>query len=158
MWHLIPAAIIGHLILTRDEDSGFYEKIELDYRRIYVCHSFYDSRSYKQLIKKLKLSEDFKIWNHSIPEHKQRKVKNDEELRAIFRRQMAGCTYVFVYANSNLPQKSYVKMELEVAQELGKTIYAVRPKGTYYIPQFIKKFDPEYIWNDIRTLQKTLGR
>jgi hypothetical protein len=158
MWFLIPAAL-GLLAFSKNkEKSGFEDKMELEHHRIYICHSFYDSKTYKALVRKLKLSDDHKVRNLSIPQHKQRKVKDDEELRAVFKQQMRGCSHVFIYANSNIPKKSYVKMELEVAQELGKAIFAIRPKGTYYIPPFIKQFNPEYIWNDIRTVQKTLRR
>lgn len=72
---------------------------------------------------------------------------------------MKNCTHVFVLATSDLPQKSYVKMELEVAKELRKKIIAIRPdRDSYYVPPFIQKFNPEYISNNIRTIQKSLKK
>ncbi|MBB3841055.1 hypothetical protein FHS57_005076 [Runella defluvii] len=85
-------------------------------------------------------------------------MKDDNELREVFKSQMRGCTHVFVLTTSGLPRKSYVRMEIEVAQELGKIIIAIRPKGSNYVPPFIKKANPEYISNDIRTVQKALKK
>jgi MTH538 TIR-like domain (DUF1863) len=163
MLFLIPvvAAAAGVLLLQRKKSVDtdlVQEEIKLDYRRIYICHSFRDSKSYKRIVSKLKLSENCKVWNHSIPQHKQKVVENDDELREAFKAQMRGCTHVFVLATSDLPRKSYVKMEIEVAQALGKRIIAIRPRGSTYVPKFIKDAKPEYISNDIRTVQKTLKR
>lgn len=123
MWFLVPILVSGFLLLKRSR-NGSEEVEELPYRRIYICHSLYDTKSYKKVVRKLKLSDDFKVMNHSIPKHKQRENDGDDELRDIFRGQMKNCTHVFVLATSDLPQKSYVKMELEVAKELGKKIIA----------------------------------
>lgn len=50
-------------------------------------------------------------------------------------------------------------MELEVAKELRKKIIAIRPdRDSYYVPPFIQKFNPEYISNNIRTIQKSLKK
>lgn len=161
MWFLLPAVATGVLLLRKINQTNETiqeENVSLDYRRIYICHSFCDTKSYKKVVRKLKLSEEYKVWNHSIPQHKQRKVKDDDELREVFKSQMRGCSHVFVLATSGLPRKSYVRMEIEVAQELGKRIIAIRSKGSYYVPPFIKKANPEYISNDIRTVQKALKK
>lgn len=161
MWFLIPIAAAGILLLRKKKSSNddlVQEEIKLDYRRIYICHSFRDSKSYKRIVKKLKLAENYHVWNHSIPRHKQKVVETEDELREAFKSQMRGCSHIFVLATSDLPRKSYVKMEIEVAQELGKRIIAIRPKGSTYVPKFTKDAKPEYISNDIRTVQKTLKK
>jgi hypothetical protein len=95
MWFLIPASLGLLALVKNNEKSGFEYKMEFDQRCIYTCHSFYDSKTYKALVRKLKLSNVHKVWNHSIPQHKQRTVKDDEELRAVFKQQMRGCSHVF---------------------------------------------------------------
>ncbi|CAH0996177.1 hypothetical protein EMA8858_02307 [Emticicia aquatica] len=169
MWFLIPLAIGGGLILQSlvkksgkeklNEDSILDNgEIKIEYRRVYICHSYYDSTSYNKLAKKLKMAEDFRIFNHSIPEKKKKHNKNDEELRAIFRKQMGGCSHVFVLASSDIPRKSYVKIELEIAKELGKEIIAVVGKDQYNIPPFIKKLADIEVTNDTRNLKKQLKK
>jgi MTH538 TIR-like domain (DUF1863) len=161
MWFLIPIAAAGILLLRKKKSSEAViveEEIKLDYRRIYICHSFRDSKSYKRIVKKLKLAENCKVWNHSIPQHKQKEVKNDEELREAFKSQIRGYSHIFVLATSGLPRKSYVKMEIEVAQELGKRIIAIKPRGSTYVPKFIKDAKPEYISSNVRTVQKSLKK
>ena len=49
-------------------------------------------------------------------------------------------------------------MEKEVAQKLGKRIIAIIPRGSTYVPKFIKNVKPEYISNNVRTIQKTLKK
>lgn len=159
MWFLIPIAAAGILLLRKKKSSEAViveEEIKLDYRRIYICHSFRDSKSYQRIVKKLKLAENYKVWNHTIPRHKQKDVKDDDELREAFKSQIKGCSHVFVLATSGLPPESYVKMEIEVAKELGKRIIAIKPRGSNYVPKFIKDAKPEYISSNVRTVQKTL--
>jgi hypothetical protein len=67
---------------------------------------------------------------------------------------MAGCSHVFVLASSDIPRKSYVKMELEVAHELEKEIIAVLGRDQYKIPPFINKLANKKVTNDTRNLKK----
>ncbi|MDI9876596.1 TIR domain-containing protein [Flectobacillus rivi] len=169
MWFLIPLALGGGLILhnlkkkkiaSDKEDTVAIEKedIRIEYRRIYICHSFDDSSLYEKLARKLKFTEEYKIFNHSIPKNKRRNTQSDEELRVIFRQQMSGCTHVFVLASPDIPKKSYVKMELEVAQELGKEIVAVTGRNQFKIPPFIRKMSNVLVTNDTRNLKKQLKK
>lgn len=160
MWFLIPIAAAGILLLRKKKSSEavIVEEIKLDYRRIYICHSFRDSKSYQRIVKKLKLAENCKVWNHSIPQHKQKVIKDDDELREAFKSQIRGCSHIFVLATKGLPQKSYVKMEIEVAQELGKRIIAIKPRGSTYVLKFIRDAKPEYISSNVRIIQKTLKK
>ena len=165
MWFLIPLVVGGGLLLhnltkknkgieLEEEDIIENGGIKIEYRRIYICHSYDDSNLYKKLAKKLKFTDDYRVFNHSIPKNKQRNAESDEELKAIFRQQMAGCSHVFVLASSDIPQKSYVKMELEVARELGKEIIAVLGRDKYTIPAFINKLANKKVTNDTRNLKK----
>jgi MTH538 TIR-like domain (DUF1863) len=166
---MIPVVVGGGLLLhnlinrNKDEDIDEDEVIanggeKIEYRRIYICHSYYDSSSYNKLAKKLKMTEDFKVFNHSIPISKKRDTKDKEELREVFRQQMAGCSHVFVLASPDLPRKSYVKIELEVAKELGKEVIAVTDRYQYSIPPFIKKLSDKIVTNDTRNLKKQLKK
>jgi hypothetical protein len=169
MWQIITAVVGGGLLLhkfikgQREENFSKGEIFKkdgekLENRRIYICHSYDDSASYNKLIRKLKTTDNRKVYDHSIPVSKKRNIVDNNELRAIFKQQMAGCSHVFVLASSDIPRKSYVKTELEVAKELGKVIIAVTDKDQYSIPPFIKKLADETVTNDKRNLKKQLKK
>jgi hypothetical protein len=87
MWFLIPLALGGGLLLhnltKKDKELELDEEdiiekggIKIEYRRIYICHSYDDSSLYKKLAKKLKYTEDYRVFNHSIPKEMQKMMRS----------------------------------------------------------------------------------
>ncbi|KAB7725847.1 hypothetical protein F5984_25500 [Rudanella paleaurantiibacter] len=149
---MIPALlIVGAAALLVNAISKDDEDVQIQRKRLFISHSWkLSSSDYRKFVSKLKYETNF--YNHSIPQNKAFNTWDKEELREIFRQQMAGCQKIFVLAHSSLRKNSYVGVELEIASSMGKQIIAVKPYGQQAIPTFIKKYATEVISNNITSI------
>lgn len=155
MWRIITL-VIGGLILNEIFESTGSNKSEIPKRRIFVSHSWRKSgKEYQLFVNKLK-RENIGFYDHSIPEEKAFSEERKQELKKIFRKQMTYCSKVFVLAKNGISQNSYVGMELEIANELGKEIVAVKPHGQIGMPAFIKRKAHREISNNSTSIKNIL--
>ena len=105
--------------------------------RVFISHSWDYDNDYKTLVKRFDYY-GFEYYNHSIPEEKALDEISSRKIENGIRNKMRGCSKVLVLAG-NYANKYWIKKEVQIANELGKEIIAIRPWGNSVVPDYLKK-------------------
>ena len=105
--------------------------------RVFISHSWSYDNDYWNLIGKFQKNE-FEFYNHSIDLDKPLDASTKSEIELGIRNKIKGCSKVVVLAGS-YAERYWIKREVEIANEMGKEIIAVRPWGQSYVPPFLNK-------------------
>lgn len=97
---------------------------------IFVSHSWSYSDYYDRLISLLEERKYFDFRDYSVPKNDPiHNAKNKEELKKAIRAQMAHASCVLILAGVYATYSKWINIEIELAQELGKSIIAIEPRG-----------------------------
>ena len=97
---------------------------------IFVSHSWSYSDYYDRLISLLEERKYFDFRDYSVPKNDPiHDAKNDAELKKAIRAQMEHASCVLILAGVYATYSKWINIEIELAQELGKSIIAIEPWG-----------------------------
>ena len=106
---------------------------------LFISHSWTYSDAYGKMINLLNSVSGFTYRNYSVP--KDDPVHNatyDYQLRDAIRKQMQYATCVLVLAGVYSTYSKWIKIELELAAEMGKKIIAIEPWGSERTSSVVK--------------------
>lgn len=104
--------------------------------RLFISHSWNYDRDYWDLLNKFE-QNNFRFYNHSIDNLSPNNI-NAKQIEENITRKMRGCSKVIVLAGP-YSENYWIKKEIDIANQLGKEVIAVRPWKQPYIPRYIEK-------------------
>lgn len=113
---------------------------------LFISHSWTYSDAYEKLVKILNGVSDFTYRNYSVP--KDDPIHNapyDYQLRAAIRNQLQHASCVLVLAGVYATYSKWIKIELELAAEMGKKIIAIEPWGSERTSSIVKGYADEIV-------------
>lgn len=113
---------------------------------LFISHSWTYSDEYAKLINILNGVSGFTYRNYSVP--KDDPIHNapyDFQLKAAIRNQMQHASCVLVLAGVYSTYSRWIKIELELAREMGKKIIAIEPWGAERTSLIVKVYADEIV-------------
>ena len=113
---------------------------------LFISHSWTYRDEYAKLINILNGVSGFTYRNYSIP--KDDPIHNapyDFQLKAAIRNQMQHASCVLVLAGVYSTYSRWIKIELELAREMGKKIIAIEPWGAERTSWIVKVYADEIV-------------
>lgn len=125
-----------------------YEASALRTYRIFISHAWTYSTGYNRLVDMLDGAPRFKWYNHSVPSDDPLEVNSTAELERKLRKQIQGTNCVVVLAGMYYNHREWMIKEIEIAQEFGKPIVGIRPRGNKVTPAVLTLAAKEIVgWN-----------
>ena len=113
---------------------------------LFISHSWTYSDAYEKLVKILNGVSDFTYRNYSVPKNDPiHNAPYDYQLRAAIRNQMQHASCVLVLAGVYSTYSKWIKIELELAAEMGKKIIAIEPWGSERTSAIVKGYADEIV-------------
>lgn len=98
---------------------------------LFISHSWTYGDAYDKLVNMLNNAPNFNYKNYSVPKNDPiHNAPYDYQLRAAIRNQMQHASCVLVLAGVYATYSKWIKIEIELAQEMGKKIIAIEPWGS----------------------------
>lgn len=133
---LIGGAILITYLLTKLFDYLFgSSKDKSKMPRVFISHSWDYDKDYRTLVKRFN-HYGFEYYNHSIPEEKATDEETSREIEYGIRNKIKGCSKVLVLAG-NYANNYWIKKEVQIANEMGKEVIAIRPWGNTSVPSYL---------------------
>ena len=113
---------------------------------LFISHSWTYSDEYAKLINILNGVSGFTYRNYSVP--KDDPIHNapyDFQLKAAIRNQMQHASCVIVLAGVYSTYSRWIKIELDLAREMGKKIIAIEPWGAERTSWIVKVYADEIV-------------
>ena len=127
---------------------------------LFISHSWAYSDAYQKLVSLLNNAPNFSYKNYSVP--KDDPIHNaiyDYQLRAAIRNQMQHASCVIILAGVYASYSKWIKIEIELARELGKRIIAVQPWGAEHTSTIVKNSAHEIVgWNTASIVRGITGQ
>ena len=97
---------------------------------LFISHSWSYSENYNSLLNRLDNDPNFVYKDYSVPKNDPiHNANNDAQLRAAIRSKMQHASCVLILAGVYATYSKWIKIEIELAQEMGKKIIAIQPWG-----------------------------
>ena len=97
---------------------------------LFISHSWSYSENYNSLLNLLDNDPNFVYKDYSVPKNDPiHNANNDAQLRAAIRSKMQHASCVLILAGVYATYSKWIKIEIELAQEMGKKIIAIQPWG-----------------------------
>ena len=113
---------------------------------LFISHSWTYSDAYENLVKMLDSVSGFTYRNYSVPKNDPiHHTPYDYQLRAAIRNQIQHASCVLVLAGVYSTYSKWIKIELELAAEMGKRIVAVNPWGAQHTSAIVKTYANEIV-------------
>ena len=97
---------------------------------LFISHSWTYSDAYEKLVGLLDNAANFTYKNYSVPKNNPiHNANNDAQLRAAIRNQMQHASCVLILAGVYSSYSKWIKIEIELAREMGKKIIAIQSWG-----------------------------
>ena len=113
---------------------------------LFISHAWDYNDDYYRLINMLESDDTFNFKNYSVPEHDALEVKTNKELEDGLRRQIAPSSILLIIAGMYYNHRKWIQKEIEIAEEMGKTILVIEPRGSEQIPLDLQKYN-SVKWN-----------
>lgn len=108
---------------------------------LFISHSWTYSDAYEKLINLLNSVSDFSYRNYSVPKNDPiHNAPYEYQLKAAIRNQMQHASCVLVLAGVYSTYSKWIKIELELAAEMGKKIIAIEPWGSERTSAIVKAY------------------
>lgn len=107
---------------------------------LFISHAWDYNDDYYRLINMLESDNNFSFKNYSVPEHDALEVKTDKDLEDGLRRQIAPSSILLIIAGMYYNHRKWIQKEIEIAEEMGKQILVVEPRGSERIPIDLQKY------------------
>lgn len=113
---------------------------------LFISHSWTYSDAYEKLVNILNGVSGFQYWNYSVPKNDPiHNAPYDYQLRAAIRNQMQHASCVLVLAGVYSTYSKWIKIELDLAREMGKKIIAIEPWGSERTSSIVKSYADEIV-------------
>lgn len=97
---------------------------------LFISHSWAYSDIYDGLVNLLDSGSSFEYKNYSVPKDDPvHNAKYDYQLKDAIKRQMQPASCVLILAGVYSTYSKWINIEIDLAQEMGKTIIAIEPWG-----------------------------
>ena len=107
---------------------------------LFISHSWTYGEYYDGLLRLLNSHPTFLYSNYSIPKDNPiHNATNDTQLRAAIRAKMQHASCVVILAGVYATYSKWIKIEIELAKEMGKRIIAVEPRGAEHTSAVVKQ-------------------
>lgn len=107
---------------------------------LFISHSWAYGDAYDKLVKILNNAPNFSYKNYSVPKDDPiHHADNDRQLKEAIRNQMQHASCVLIMSGVYASYSKWIKIEIELAQELGKKIIAVEPWGAERTSAVVKQ-------------------
>lgn len=98
---------------------------------LFISHSWTYSDAYEKLVALLDAKSYFSYKNYSVPQNDPiHHANNDYQLKAAIKAQMQPASCVLILAGVYSSYSKWINIEIELAQQMGKTIIAIEPWGS----------------------------
>lgn len=116
---------------------------------LFISHSWTYSDKYERLVEMLDGKPNFYYKNYSIPKDDPiHNAENDDELKKAIKHQMQSASCVLILAGVYATYSRWINIEIELAQEMGKTIIAIEPWGAEKTSTVVKNAANKIVrWN-----------
>lgn len=116
---------------------------------LFISHSWAYSDAYDKLVGMLDKAPYFTYKNYSVPKNDPiHNAPYDYQLKAAIREQMKYASCVLILAGVYASYSKWIKIEIELAQELGKKIIAIQPWSAHRTSLVVKNAADEIVgWN-----------
>lgn len=113
---------------------------------LFISHSWTYSDQYLKLLNLLNGVSGFTYRNYSVPKDDPiHNAPHDYQLKAAIRNQMQHASCVLVLAGVYSTYSRWIKIELELAREMGKKIIAIEPWGAERTSWIVKVYADEIV-------------
>lgn len=108
---------------------------------LFISHSWTYSDAYEKLINLLNSVSDFSYRNYSVPKNDPiHNAPYEYQLKTAIRNQMQHASCVLVLAGVYSTYSKWIKIELQLAAEMGKKIIAIEPWGSERTSAIVKAY------------------
>lgn len=116
---------------------------------IFISHSWTYGDAYKKLVNILNSKAYFSYKNYSVPKDDPiHNAVNDRQLKEAIRRQMQPASCILILAGVYSTYSKWINVEIELALEMGKKIFAIEPWGAERTSTVVKKYADKIVkWN-----------
>ena len=116
---------------------------------LFISHSWTYSDAYEKLVALLDAKPYFSYKNYSVPKDDPiHHAYYDYQLRAAIKAQMQPTSCVLILAGVYASYSKWINIEIELAQQMGKTIIAIEPWGSEKTSTVVKKAANNIVkWN-----------
>lgn len=125
----------------------------MSHHNLFLSHSWKYTDAYEKLVDLLdrQAGNNFSYSNYSVPKDDPiHNAKNDKELRAAIKNQMARCSNIIILAGVYATYSKWINIEIELAQEMDKKIIAVQPWASERTSAVVKQnADHIVAWNSL---------
>lgn len=126
---------------------------------LFISHSWSYSNTYEGLVGLLNNASNFTYKNYSVPKNDPiHHANNDAQLRAAIRNQMRNASCVLILAGVYASYSKWIRIEIELAQEMGKKIIAIEPRGSQHTSAVVKSAAHDTVgWNTYSIVRSIRG-
>lgn len=126
---------------------------------LFISHSWTYSDVYEKLVKMLNNVSNFTYRNYSVPKNDPiHNAPYDYQLKAAIRNQMQHASCVLVLAGVYSTYSKWIKIELELAAEMGKKIIAIEPWDAERTSTIVKNYANEIVkWQGTSVVKAIRG-
>lgn len=116
---------------------------------LFISHSWAYSDAYKRLVALLDAKPYFSYRNYSVPEDDPiHHAEYDYQLKLAIKKQMQPASCVLILAGVYANYSKWINIEIELAQQMGKTIIAIQPWGAEKTSAKVKNTADKIVkWN-----------
>lgn len=116
---------------------------------LFISHSWSYSNAYEKLVSMLNSSPYFTYKNYSVPKDDPiHNASDDYQLRDAIRNQMQRASCVLIMAGVYSTYSKWINIEIQLAEEMGKTIIAIEPWGSERTSSTVKRAADKIVsWN-----------
>lgn len=126
---------------------------------LFISHSWTYGDSYDRLIEMLDDAPNFYYKDYSVPKNDPiHNASYDYQLRAAIRNQMQHASCVLILSGVYATYSKWIKIEIELAQEMGKKIIAIEPWASEHTSTIVKNSADEVTgWNTASIVRAIKG-
>lgn len=127
---------------------------------LFISHSWTYSDAYEKLVGMLNKATNFTYKNYSVPKNDPiHNAKNDAQLKAAIRNQMQHASCVLILAGVYATYSKWIRIEIELAREMGKKIIAIQPWAAERTSVVVKNAAHEIVgWNTASIVRGITGQ
>lgn len=116
---------------------------------LFISHSWTYGDAYDRLVEMLDAKPYFIYKNYSVPKNDPiHNARYDYQLKEAIKRQMQPASCVLILAGVYATYSKWINIEIELAQQMGKTIIAIEPWGSERTSTKVKSAADKIVrWN-----------
>lgn len=117
-------------------------------KHLFISHSWSYSERYNSMVNLLDNRPYFEFSNYSVPDTKAFGPMSNAMMKEQLRAQIRPVSCVIIIGGMWTAYSDWIQFEMEFAEEIGKPILGVRPRGAQVIPTAVSaKADKIVSWN-----------